>query len=202
MDQLYRLQKHDLTKASEVLVNAFMDDPLLNAFKDQPNFKEKYRAFYNVPLTYAFKYGEVYAPTKQLEGIMAWTTGDVADMTFWRMLRSGAMRPAFRMGSQSQKNIMPFVNQLSSDRAKNMKGQTFYYLALIGVAPEYQGKGYGKILLNSLIEKSERDHIPLYLETETTKNVAIYQHFGFNILTETPLPSLDMTAWTLLRKPS
>ncbi|WP_017471547.1 GNAT family N-acetyltransferase [Amphibacillus jilinensis] len=202
MNQLYRLQKYDLTKASEVLVNAFMNDPLLNAFKDQPNFKEKYKAFYTVPLTYAFKYGEVYAPTKQLEGIMAWTTGDVAEMTFGRMLRSGAMLPAFRMGMQSQKNIMPFVNQLASDRAKNMEGKTFYYLALIGVDPAYQGQGYGKTLLNSLIEKSERDQIPLYLETETEKNVAIYQHFGFNVLTETPLPSLDMKAWTLLRQPS
>lgn len=201
MNQLYRLQKHDLAHASEVLVNAFMDDPMFKAFQDLPNYKDKYKAFYTVPLTYAFKYGEVYAPSDQLEGIMAWTKGDAAEMTLWRMIRSGAIFPAIRMSNQAYRKVMPFVTHLSNKRTQQMKNRQYYYLAVIGVAPEYQGKGYGKALLNALIKKSEQDNIPIYLETETEANASLYQHFGFNILTETKLANLDMTVWTFIREP-
>ena len=68
---------------------------------------------------------------------------------------------------------------LKKDRKENMKGASFIYLLIIGVATKFQGQGLGGKLLRALIEKSERIGIPLYLETETEDNVELYQRFEF-----------------------
>lgn len=199
MSPLYRLQKKDLPKAAEILANAFMDDPLACAFKELPDFKEKFTAFFQVPITYAHKYGEVFAPSKDLEGIMAWTPGHKAEMSLWRIMRSGAIKPAMQMG-QAYKNIKPFVVQTTKDRKHFMKGKDFYYLAIIGVSPDHQGKGFGKRLLQAFIEHGKKNDLPLYLETETEQNSSLYQHFGFKTLNQTEMPSLNMNLWSMVRE--
>ena len=51
-------------------------------------------AFFGSPVTYCLKYGEAYATSENLEGIAAWLPGDFADMSMWRMIRSGAISRA------------------------------------------------------------------------------------------------------------
>jgi len=96
---LYRVQKGDISRVGKVLADAFQRDPLWNKiYEGESNFERKYRAFFEVPVRYCLKYGEVYASSKELEGIVAWVPGKYADMTMWRIIRSGAMGAAIRMG--------------------------------------------------------------------------------------------------------
>jgi GNAT superfamily N-acetyltransferase len=55
----------------------------------------------------------------------------------------------------------------------------YCHLYLIGVLREYQGKGYSSEIINNMIERMKDKKIPMYLETSTTKNVAIYSKKGF-----------------------
>lgn len=199
VNELYRLEKADLPKAAEILATAFSDDPLAKAFEGLPNSKELFAAFFQVPLTYAHKYGEVYATSEHLEGIIAWTPGHVADMSIWRMLRSGALSPAIKMG-KTYNNIKPFFTQATKDRKRFMKGKDFLYLAVIGVSPEEQGKGYGKTLIHTFIAQGEKNRIPLYLETETEENASLYHHFDFNTLNHTVIPEINMPFWAMARE--
>ena len=59
-----------------------------------------------------------------------------------------------------------------------------YYLWFIGVDPEHQNEGIGSILLDDIIEDSERKRRPIYLETSTVKNLPWYKKFGFQIYHE------------------
>ncbi|HNP24868.1 MAG TPA: GNAT family N-acetyltransferase [Bacteroidia bacterium] len=62
--------------------------------------------------------------------------------------------------------------------------QPMYYLWFIGVDPEHQNEGIGSILLDDIIEDSERKRRPIYLETSTVKNLPWYKKFGFQIYHE------------------
>ncbi|SEO42875.1 Acetyltransferase (GNAT) family protein [Amphibacillus marinus] len=201
MQTLYQLKKRDLSLAADILLQAFMNDPLKQVFAGGANYEQKYRAFFTVPMTFALKYGKVYAPSENLQGIMAVIPGKLADMSFGRMLRSGAIRPALKMGADTYKKIMPFVNHLSQERKQIMGQQDFYYLAVIGVDPQFQERGHGKKLLTTLIEQSEQENLPVYLETETENNAAMYQHFGFKIMSKKMVEGTDLTIWTMLREP-
>ena len=53
------------------------------------------------------------------------------------------------------------------------------YLWFIGVHPDFQGQGLGSTLLNELIQASNAQKRPIYLETSTRKNLPWYQKLGF-----------------------
>lgn len=59
--------------------------------------------------------------------------------------------------------------------------EPFSYLWFIGVAPNNQNKGKGSLLLNEIIEHSEKSQRPIYLETSVDRNIPWYQKNGFEI---------------------
>ena len=97
---LYRVQKRDITQAVKVLSNAFQHDPLWNKIcEEEPDLEKCFHSIFEVPVRHCLKYGEVYAPSKNLEGVVAWVPGKYAEMTAWSIMRSGAMGAAIRMGT-------------------------------------------------------------------------------------------------------
>ncbi len=195
----YRLQKQDARRAGKVLVEAFRDDPLWQALFQDVNPERRIGAF-ETPVRYCLKYGEVYAPSPALEGIAAWASGEMADMTPWRMLLSGALGSGIRMGMTVTRKMMRVFAPIEADRKATMQGRPYLYLLVIGVAPQFQGKGFGGRLLRALIEKSELMQAPIYLETETEDNVRLYEYFGFEVIKEVMLPVVDLPMWELVRE--
>jgi ribosomal protein S18 acetylase RimI-like enzyme len=198
LDSLYRLQKKDIPQAAGVLADAFRHDPVWNAILGDAKRVQRAAAF-ETPVRYCMRYGEVYAPSQTLEGIAAWVPGALADMTFWRVLRSGAMWAGMRLGTRVARQMPRIFAQMEEDRKDNMRGRPFIYLLIIGVAPPYQGQGFGSKLLRALIEQSEQAGLPLYLETETERNVRMYERFGFRVVKEITLPIVDLPMWEMMR---
>ncbi|HEY9261229.1 GNAT family N-acetyltransferase, partial [Chitinophaga sp.] len=61
------------------------------------------------------------------------------------------------------------------------------YLWFIGVDPVVQSKGIGSNLLQDIIDYSNRNNRPVYLETSMSKNLNWYKKFGFEIYNEQDL---------------
>ncbi len=169
MSELYRLKDFDETsRAAEVLTDAFADDPLWRkAFEGVYDYHTKFSAFAEAPLRYSLKYGSVYAPSPNFEGVAAVVPGCHAQMGLWGMLRSRALFTGMKMGNRVSKRLMPLWKVLGEDRKEIVGGRDFLYLMIIGVAKKYQGQGHGKKLLNGIIEESVKRNRLFYLETET-----------------------------------
>ena len=43
--------------------------------------------------------------------------------------------------------------------------------------------------------------VPLYLETETENNVAMYEKYGFKVVKKTTLPIINLPMWEMVRAP-
>ena len=198
LDNLYRLQKKDIHRAAVMLADAFQHDPVWNAVFGDATLAQRAYAF-ETPVRYGLKYGEVYAPSEALEGVAAWVPGALADMTFWRILRSGALWPGMKIGMQLARKMQPIFRPIELDRKAYISGKPYIYLQIIGVAPAFQGQGFGGQLLRALIEKSEQTGISLYLETETEANVSLYEHFGFTVIKKIVLPIIDLPMWEMTR---
>jgi len=203
INDLHKLQKKDMPEAGSILADAFQHYPVWNKlFEGESKIEKKYCAFFEAPLRFCLKYGEVYATSENFEGIAAWVPGDQADMTFWRMIRSGAFKSAMKMGANIGKKMKLIMKSLPEDRKENMGEVQYMYFLLIGVAAIFQGKGFGGKLLRALIEKSEQLGIPLYLETETEDNVKMYKRFGFKVMKKITLPVINLPMWEMVREPS
>jgi len=71
---------------------------------------------------------------------------------------------------------------LRHTRAALPRGRS-YYLALLGVRPDLQGRGFGRRLLADLIERVDADPRAdgIGLDTENAENIGLYQRFGFGL---------------------
>ncbi|MBN1815295.1 MAG: GNAT family N-acetyltransferase [Anaerolineae bacterium] len=198
LDNLYRLQKKDVPQAAIVLADAFQHDPVWNAVFGDATLAQRAYAF-ETPIRYGLKYGEVYAPSDAMEGVAAWFPGELADMTVWRILRSGAFWSGMKIGARIARKMQPIFRPIETDRRENMSGEPYIYLQVIGVAPTFQGQGLAGELLRALIEESEQIGVSLYLETETEANVSMYEHFGFAVIKQIVLPVIDLPMWEMTR---
>ncbi len=198
---LYTIQKTDIGQAAKVLADAFQHDPLWKKiFGGEPDKRRIFSAF-EVPVRYGLKYGEVYAPSEKLEGVIAFLPGKYADMGIWGTLRSGAMGAAMRMGMKAARKMSPIFQPVVKDRRAHMAGRDFLYVLVVGVATALHGKGFGGQLLRAAIDKASAAGLPLYLETETEENVKMYEHFGFTMLKKITLPVLELPMWEMAKEP-
>jgi GNAT superfamily N-acetyltransferase len=74
-----------------------------------------------------------------------------------------------------------------------------YYLGMLGVRREAQGRGCARLLLDALHEMSAQDPASagVVLTTETPTNLTLYEHFGYRVLGRIRVEELQ--SWTLFR---
>jgi GNAT superfamily N-acetyltransferase len=70
---------------------------------------------------------------------------------------------------------------------------------MLGVDPDYQGKGYASQLLRPMLARADKEGIPCYLETQLGKNVALYEHFGFRVAEQGIIPGSNVMSWAMVR---
>ena len=89
---------------------------------------------------------------------------------------------------------------LVSVLADNHPKEPHIYLQVLGCDPPFQGKGYGKALVDriALEAKARPDIAGVYLETMTEANVAFYSSRGYEVLGE--LFPLGVRTWRMYQR--
>jgi GNAT superfamily N-acetyltransferase len=72
-----------------------------------------------------------------------------------------------------------------------------YYLAYVGVEPEHQGNGLGSCILRHLVNKADAEGAGCYLENASPRNVPIYEHFGFQVVSHKEI--IGIPTWFMWR---
>jgi ribosomal protein S18 acetylase RimI-like enzyme len=76
-----------------------------------------------------------------------------------------------------------------------------WYVQVLGVRPNHQGKGLGGKLLRPVLEKADQAGVVVYLETSNPKNLDFYRKHGFEVMEEiTPVDGCPAVR-RMLRKP-
>ena len=199
LNDLYRLNKPDINPASEVLVRAFRNYPLLqHAFPDKLQKEKVAPYFFRYSLHYGIRYGEAYATSLNLEGIAIWLPSAYFPVTFWRLLSSVPLSVILGFGRQGGGRLR-YVGDSIDTVHKRLAPFKHWFLQELGVDPRFQGKGYAGRLLRPMLARLDEEGLPCYLETFDEENVRIYEHFGFKVLEEAPIPKTDLTNRAMLR---
>ena len=77
-----------------------------------------------------------------------------------------------------------------------------WYLNILGVRPECQRRGLGGQLLTTMLERLDRERVPVYLDTGKPENVAFYQRHGFTLAAQAEDPEHDVHVYGLRRDPA
>ena len=93
------------------------------------------------------------------------------------------------------------LNFLRIDRYLTRKHlrEPHFYLFVLGVDPDCQGRGFGKSLLVHLNARADAAGVSCYLETDKEENVRLYRNAGYDVASDENVPGLQLRMWTMVR---
>lgn len=92
----------------------------------------------------------------------------------WTTQLAAAPRLAWRLRSRAVRGIRMFAAM-----ERKAPREPHYYLAILGVAPEHQGRGLGVRAIQPVLDACDRDRTLAWLESANPKNHAFYRRVGF-----------------------
>ncbi len=97
------------------------------------------------------------------------------------------------LGSEEQKRYEFYGNASGA----LLPPEPHHHLNMIGVIPEYKGKGLARLLIDEVVElvSSHPESTGLSLNTETESNVKLYLHFGFSLIGHTKVADMETHAF-------
>jgi GNAT superfamily N-acetyltransferase len=130
----------------------------------------------------------VHAPTGEIMGVANWALPGAPIHN--HLLRSAVEHYGFKEKMQwSDEQVDEMWSHITGEngddekddvRREVMQGEDHWWLAMLMVLPQWQGRGVGKLLLNWAIEQADAKvpPVPMYLETSKMAR-AVYLRFGF-----------------------
>ena len=160
----------------EVLVEAFYEDPFLGwVFPDRARRRDRLHGLFAFAgKNWWFDHDVTYT-TEAGAGAAVWVPPGEWLVSIPEQLRS---MPAFvrALGLKDMPRALRAFNKMESEHPHEPPS---FYLPVIGVHPDWQGKGVGSALLKPMLERCDREGIPAYLEATSERNLACYQRHGF-----------------------
>ena len=190
----------DIKKAANVLTESFFDYPTYSFSLPNPEKrKKKLQVLFEILVKYSIKYSEIYATSKNLEGIMLCMPPN-NNISNWKMIKCGALRIPFRLGIRfiTQQDIIDKIQDKLREKHANFPHT---YLWAIGVVPDSQKKGFGTKLIRALLDDLKEKNEPCYLETGKKINVEIYRHFGFELVEDYHIDEINIDIFSMIWKP-
>lgn len=199
-EDIIKLDKTQVKAAGEVLGRALQDDPVsVWDIPDKENRHTVIKHVFQMTSCLGVKYGETHATSPKLEGIAVWLP--YINKEFKEIINIGCMLKAkfYKLGREAGKRIKPIIEHNIKVHREFAPGD-HWYLQTFGVEPTHQGKGYGSLLMEYMLEIIDNTNpLPVFLETSTELNVKFYKRFGFEVMKEGIIPETDVDQWYLLR---
>jgi ribosomal protein S18 acetylase RimI-like enzyme len=203
MDELHSIgiiKRNTLHEASDVLAHAFQQDPLWGYFIPEEDDRVRLsRISFRMLIRYTIRYGFAHSIGSSVKGVALWLPSDKSEMSLFSEILCGGLSVLINFGPDKI-GRMNAVDSFMSKLRKQQLPQRHWYLSLLGVAPDEQGKGYASLLMRHMVEKLEADKMPAYLDTQNARNVSIYERFGFRIIDEVIIPGTEITHWAMIRE--
>jgi ribosomal protein S18 acetylase RimI-like enzyme len=202
LNDLVRISKAQEIRASETLTYAFRDYPLYTyVIPSKFDRDQKLRILLGFMIRFGISYGEAYATSPNMEGVAIWFPSDKAEISIWKAIRVGGLsliHDFLTSGRDFVPKLLAY-NEYASKIHNRHAPFPHLYLNLLGVDPNYQGRGYASALIKPMLTRIDGEHLPCFLETHNERSVPIYKHFGFKIVEEGTIPGTDIVHHAMLR---
>ena len=114
----------------------------------------------------------------------AWLADDGAAAALWLPPGVSSDRDAMLavIGELAREEKLPVLGEVGETMAAYHPEEPHWYLAMIGVDPARQGRGYGSAILKESLKRCDEEGVMAYLESSNPKNVPLYERYGFEVM--------------------
>lgn len=180
----------------KVMARAFDADPVVNfVVKQDSRRQRRLRAFLKIFLEPCLPHGEVYV-TDGLEGGAFWVPPGKRETGVLASLR--LLPKVVRAAGLAR---VPAIVSAIDVVDKKHPHEPHFYLPMIGIDPEHQGRGLGSALMRPVLERCDREGRGAYLESSNERNLALYERNGFRVTESLRLAKIGPPMWLMWRDP-
>ncbi|HEY2662784.1 MAG TPA: GNAT family N-acetyltransferase, partial [Candidatus Binataceae bacterium] len=182
------------------LAHAFQNDPLMAyTIPDATERATLLPEFYVRMVRFGFLSGEVYTTEGSIEGAAVWLPPG-AKWDRQSVEAAGLHELSKIIGDDAMGRFREVVGAEARARERDMISP-YWYLLLLGVAPNRQRRGLGGRLMEPILNQAMCEHVVCYLETEQPRNVAFYLKHGFEVVVDGEAAGVSGVRFWTFRRP-
>ncbi|WP_143748863.1 GNAT family N-acetyltransferase [Mesorhizobium sophorae] len=191
-----------LDPAVDVLVRSFAADPgLLFVLPDRVAREQLAPTMARALLQFVVRTGTPYCTWEPVRGVALWFPPGPSPPSEEDFSATGMSGIPGQIGAEPWMRFKQLAECLEAFHPQYAP-EPHWYLAMLGVDPEWQRQGIGELLMQPVFDAADRDGIPCYLEAPTLENALYYQRRGFRVVGETDVPGSSVHIWMMRRDPS
>ena len=138
------------------------------------------RLFWEVSLALLPNNAICIADSKEANSVLAYIPPKSKEPSLLDYMKAGGMKMLFKFGIRRIIRLTRFNIEIEQV-AKRYRTANDGYLMAFATRLDKQGQHYGKPLITALLNHLDDSGESCYLETLEPKNVALYQHFSFQL---------------------
>lgn len=190
MEGIRQLNPEAMERAVITLGRAFASDPMFEwIYPDPVHRSQSLRVMNRVPVEYGLRYGRVTESNGGM-AVAIWIPPG-RPITASGMIRCGILGVPFHVGFRPFAKFMG-ANEVMGKFHNKYVPEPHWYLLIVGVDPELQGRGLGSALVKEGLARADDDNSPCYLETSDERNIAFYERLGFVLVGRRPWGRADL----------
>lgn len=164
-------------KVIEILYECFEKNKSVNwIVKQDSKKKERIRDLMDYSFEACIEIGEIYL-TENLTGVIIFSNSDdklpILEEAYLTVRLIWKVTGIFGIGKALQRE--KYINRF------HPQDEEFIYIWFLGVRKTEQGRGVGSKMLQEVINKSNNEQLPIYVETSTEENLKFYKKHGFEV---------------------
>jgi GNAT superfamily N-acetyltransferase len=188
---------------AEALYGALENDPfyisLLSSISDEAEKRNALIKYMDYSMTEAEQYGYLYLPVGHNHGASIWSKPlDAATELLKQQQKKAFLKDELGEGALA---IYLEITGFMASKADELIAPDAWYLSIVGLKPEFQGKGLGGGLIKPILDKTDQQNLTTYLETFTPANISFYKRIGYETTASFIEPVTNTEYWIMTRKP-
>ncbi|KAF0735312.1 hypothetical protein Ae201684_008224 [Aphanomyces euteiches] len=189
----------NLTLVSRSLGRAFVNYPIMNfafqGYTDAEQLQGLTALWYKVAAA-----SSTYSGVVEVEdgnGAICWLPRNQYPLGLWKELKSGMITLPFQVGFRPLSRIVRHYHESEKYTLEHASANAGW-ICVVGVAPEGQGKGHCRRMMETAIDAMRAQGMDeIWLTTDKDVNVTIYKKLGFQVMTEKVISSSGVKSWTM-----
>lgn len=199
--ECYIMQHEDIQRFADTLADGFGQYSMFKHVCYGTYDHNLMRLFWEVSIALLPDNAICIADSKDINSVLIYIPPQSIEPSLLDYMKAGGMKMFFKFGLRRIVRLTRFNIEIAQ-ATKQYRAANDGYLMAFATRLDKQGQHYGKPLMTALLNHLDASGESCYLETLEAKNIALYQHFSFQLVGQMDSQMDNLTLFAMRRPES
>ena len=199
--ECYIMQRGDIQRFAATLADGFSQYSMFKHVCYGTYDHNLMRLFWEVSIALLPDNAICIADSKDINSVLIYIPPKSIEPSLLDYMKAGGMKMFFKFGLRRIVRLTRFNIEIAQ-ATKQYRAANDGYLMAFATRLDKQGQHYGKPLMTALLNHLDASGESCYLETLEAKNIALYQHFSFQLVGQMDSQMDNLTLFAMRRPES